>query len=169
MYGEFHEQPLDALKQMQVVNMVALTTLTRLALPKMLARRRGRILNVASLVGFQPGAPLAAVYYGTKSYVLSFSTGLARELKGTGVSVTALCPGPTRTAFEERAGMSATRVYKWALFPSAKAVAEAGYRGMLRRRSVVVPGFVTKIITVAGHTSPRAVALEVNRFLMRRA
>src|SRR5262249_3935014 len=118
MYGKFQEQALDALKQMQFVNMMALTTLTSLALPKMLARGQGRILNVASMVGFQPGAPLAAVYYATKSYVLSFSTGLARELRGTGVSVTALCPGPTRTAFEERAGLSAARIYKWALFPS---------------------------------------------------
>ena len=81
------------------VNIEALTQLTRALLPGMLARRRGRILNVASTAGFAPG-PLMAVYYATKAYVISFSEALAEELRGTGVTVTVLCPGPTRTEFQ---------------------------------------------------------------------
>ena len=101
LYGEFQDQSVAALRSMQMINVLALTTLTRLALPGMLARRRGRILNVASVVGYQPGGPRMAVYYATKSYVLSFSKGLALELEGTGVTVTALSPGVTKSAFEQ--------------------------------------------------------------------
>ena len=90
------------------VNVAALTQLTKLFLPGMLERRRGRILNVASTAAFQPG-PLMAVYYATKAYVLSFSEALANETAGTGVTVTALCPGPTATDFQKKAGSSRGR------------------------------------------------------------
>src|SRR5262249_14066746 len=86
-YGEFHHQPPDLIERMQILNVVALTTLTRLALPGMIERRHGRIMNVASMVAYQPAGPRMAVYYATKSYVLSFSKGIAAELAGTGVSV----------------------------------------------------------------------------------
>src|SRR5262249_30647593 len=98
LYGRVDEQPADELDRMLQLNMGALTTLTRLALPGMRERRWGRILNLASVVAYQPGAPRMAAYYATKAYVLSFSKGLARELDGTGVSVTVLVPGPTETA-----------------------------------------------------------------------
>ncbi len=84
------------------VNVVALTMLTRFLLPGMIERRRGRVLNVASTAAFQPG-PLMAVYYASKAYVLSLSLALTEETADTGVSVTCLCPGPTRTGFQERA------------------------------------------------------------------
>src|SRR5712691_6192410 len=112
VYGELQHESLDAVRRMQMINVVALTTLTRLALPGMLARKRGRILNVASMVGYQPGGPRMAVYYATKAYVLSFSKGLARELDGSGVSVTALSPGPTKSSFEKNSGAHETRLYK---------------------------------------------------------
>ena len=168
MYGALQEQSLDALQRMQMVNVVALTTLTRLALPGMLARKSGRILNVASVVGYQPGGPRMAVYYATKSYVLSFSRGLARELRGTGVSVTALSPGTTKSSFEGRSGANETALYKW--FPQMEPadVARAAYRGMMRRRKVVIPGLATKILSIAGELPPRAIALEVNRLLLTR-
>jgi short-subunit dehydrogenase len=167
-YGEFHEQPLDALQRMQTINMLALTTLTRLALPGMIERRRGRILNVASVVGYQPGGPRMAVYYASKAFVLSFSKGLALELEGTGVSVTALSPGLTESSFEQRAGAGETNLYR--LFPqaTAQAVARAGYRAMMRGRRAVVPGLVTKLLALAGELPPRAIALAVNRWLLSR-
>ena len=149
-----------------MVNVLALTTLTRLALPGMLARRQGRILNVASVVGYQPGGPRMAVYYATKAYVLSFSKGLARELDGTGVTVTALSPGVTKSAFEERSGASATPLYRFVPKTTAEAVARAGYRAMMRGRRVVIPGLVAKLLSFAGELPPRIVALEVNRWLL---
>jgi short-subunit dehydrogenase len=151
---------------MQMVNVVALTTLTRLALPGMLTRRRGRIMNVASVVGYQPGGPRMAVYYATKSYVLAFSRGLARELDGSGVSVTALSPGVTRSSFEQTAGAGDTILYRWTPQMTAEAVARAGYVGMMRRRRTVIPGVVTKLMAFAGELPPRAIALQVNRWLL---
>src|SRR2546428_8784267 len=111
------------------VNMVALTHLTKLFLPGMLKKHSGKILNVASTAAFQPG-PLMAVYYATKAYVLSFSEALANELRGTGVTVTALCPGPTRSRFQTRADMADTRLVHIGLM-DAGAVARAAYAGMV--------------------------------------
>lgn len=167
-YGEFQNQSLEDLERMQMLNVVALTTLARLAVPGMLARKHGRILNLASVVGYQPGGPRMAVYYATKSYVLSFSKGLARELDGSGVSVTALSPGLTKSSFEQKAGASGTALYKFLPQMSAKAVAIAGYRGMMRGRKVVLPGIATKILAFAGELPPRAIALKVNHLLLRR-
>jgi len=167
-YGGLHDRPLEVLTRMQMVNVVALTTLTRLVLPGMLARGRGRILNVASVVGYQPGGPRMAVYYATKAYVLSFSRGLARELAGTGVSVTSLSPGITRSSFEERAGASGTNLYRFVPQATAAAVARAGYRAMMRGRRSAIPGWATKLLAFAGELPPRAIALSVNRWLLTR-
>ncbi len=166
MYGSLSDQSVDALTRMQSVNVIALTTLTRLVLPGMLVRKRGRILNVASLVGYQPGGPRMAAYYATKAYVLSFSKGLARELDGTGVSVTVLSPGLTESSFEHRAGASETRLYRLLPQMTAKAVARIGYRAMMERRRAVVPGFVNKLVAFAGEFPPRALGIEVNRWLL---
>jgi short-subunit dehydrogenase len=161
-YGELADQSIDVVTAMQMINVVALTSLTRLALPGMLARKRGRILNVASVVGYQPGGPRMAVYYATKSYVLSFSKGLARELEGSGVSVTALSPGVTKSSFEDRAGAGRTRLYTLVPQSTAKAVASVGYRAMMRGRRVAIPGLMTRLLSIAGELPPRVVALEVN-------
>jgi short-subunit dehydrogenase len=122
---------------------------------------------VASLAAYQPGGPLEAVYYATKAFVLSFSKSLALELRGTGVTVTTLCPGPTKTSFETTAGASETALYKWMPSMTAAAVAGAGYRGMMRGSGVVMPGIVAKMLAVAGELPPRRIALEVNRLLLR--
>jgi uncharacterized protein len=166
-YGHFQEESPEALQRMQMLNVLALTTLTRLALPGMLQRRAGRVLNLASVVGYQPGGPRMAVYYATKAYVLSFSKGLARELKGSGVTVTTLCPGPTRTAFEQSSGAGETLLYKYNLFPNAEAVAIAGYHGMMHGRRIVVPGLITKFLAFAGELPPRIIALRVNEWLLK--
>ena len=149
------EQDPEGVDQMLQLNVAALTVLTRLVLPGMRQRRWGRILNVGSVVGYQPGAPRMAVYYATKAYVLSFSRGLARELHGTGVSVTVLSPGPTETAFDDRAGATVDVRYRRAPKMSAAVVARAGYDGILRQATEVIPGLMTKVLAVAA-SFPRA-------------
>ena len=165
LYGALEEQDPGELERMVQLNVSALTTLTRLALPGMRERHWGRILNVASVVGFQPGAPYMAAYYATKAYVLSFSKGLALELRGSGVTVTALSPGPTETDFDDRAGAGTNVLFKQLPKLSAAAVARAGYAGMTRGSMVVIPGLLTKLMSFAGELPPRRIALEVNRLL----
>jgi len=167
VYGNVEDEDADALERMLQLNVVTLTLLTRLALPEMRARRWGRILNVGSVVGYQPAGPRMAAYYASKAYVLSFSKGLASELKGTGVSVTALCPGPTVSSFEERSGADRTILYKFMPKMAAAAVARAGYKGMMRQSTVVIPGLLSKVVAFAGELPPRRIAVEVNRLLLR--
>jgi short-subunit dehydrogenase len=167
LYGLVQDQDPGGLERMLQLNMLALTTLTRLALDGMCHRRWGRILNVASVVAHQPAAPRMAAYYATKAYVLSFSKGLARELDGSGVSVTVLSPGPTETSFDDRSGTSESVLFKRLPKMTAEAVARAGYRGMKRQSMVVIPGFLTKALAFAGELPPRRIALEVNRLLWK--
>ena len=169
IYGNVENEDPDALERMLQLNVITLTSLTRLALPEMQARGWGRILNVGSVVGYQPAGPRMAAYYASKAYVLSFSKGLARELKGTGVSVTALCPGPTKSSFEERSGADRTILYKYVPKMTAAAVARAGYQGMQRQSTVVIPGLLSKIVAFAGELPPRRIAVEVNRLLLQEA
>jgi short-subunit dehydrogenase len=106
-----------------------------------------------------------AAYYATKAYVLSFSKGLALEVRGSGVSVTALSPGPTETDFDDRARAGNNVFFKRLPKLSAAAVARAGYAGMLQGTMVVIPGLLTKLLSLAGELPPRRIALEVNRVL----
>src|ERR1700737_2292965 len=125
LYGPFAKSNLaDDLANMQL-NMVTLVHLTRLFLDDMIARREGRILNVASTAAFQPG-PLMALYYAGKAFVLSFSEALHDELRAVGVTVTALCPGPTQTGFQREAGVEGIRLVSGRLSDAAR-VARDGY------------------------------------------
>jgi short-subunit dehydrogenase len=135
------------------LNITALTSLTRLLAPGMVQRKRGFILNVASTAAFQPG-PLMAVYYASKAYVLFLSEALSNELKDTGISVTALCPGPTRTEFQAAAGMGDVKMLRRPLM-DATSVARIGYRGMKRGKRIVVPGFLNKLAAQAYRLAPR--------------
>ncbi|MGE5275440.1 MAG: SDR family NAD(P)-dependent oxidoreductase [Acidobacteriota bacterium] len=161
VYGFFAETPLEKELATIQVNLVALTELTKRLLPAMLRRRRGRILNVASTAAFQPG-PLMAVYYATKAYVLSFSEALASETAGSGVTVTALCPGPTPTEFGKQAGFEETRFFR-PLALDVAAVALAGYRGMMRGKRLVIPGFGNKVLAGAVRLTPRRLLTAVAR------
>ena len=160
--GFFAETPLERELEMIRVNIAALTELTKAVLPSMLARRRGRILNVASTAAFQPG-PLMAVYYASKAYVLSFSEALANEVARTGVTVTALCPGPTRTEFQTAAGVAETRLFHSPLVSDARTVARVGYRGMLRGKRVVIPGVGNKVLVLAERVTPRRLVTAITR------
>lgn len=155
LHGPFAQAPLDAQLDMVQVNIVALTALTGLLLPSMVARRAGRILNVASTAAFQPG-PMMAVYYATKAYVLSFSEALANELAGTGVTVTALCPGPTRSEFQATARMQSARLVRMMKLPEAHSVALAGYEGLMRGRRIVIPGWTNRLGAQLVRLAPRA-------------
>lgn len=167
-HGPFGATAADVLAQMLELNMVASTILLRLALAGMVERRWGRILNVASLAAYQPGGPGMAAYYATKSYILSLSKGLADELRSTGVSVTALCPGPTASSFAANAHADDTGLYRNVSMLSASAVAHAGYVGMQKGRKVVIPGIAAKLLAFAGELPPRRIALALNRRLLRR-
>jgi uncharacterized protein len=162
IHGRFSATPVERDLGMIQVNVAALTELVKRALPGMLGRRRGRILNLASTAAFQPG-PLMAVYYATKAYVLSFSEALANELSGTGVTVTALCPGPTITEFQKAAGVEKTALFTGPLVMDAADVARAGYRGMLRGQRLVIPGVANNVLVQALRVSPRRLATAIIR------
>jgi short-subunit dehydrogenase len=164
VYGPFSETPGDKELAMIQVNVASVTDLTKRFLPGMLERRRGKILNVASTAAFQPG-PLMAVYYATKAYVLSFSEALANELEGSGVTVTTLCPGPTITDFQKKAGLERTRLFASPLVKDPRAVARAGIDGMKRGHRIVIPGLGNKLLTQSVRVSPRwLVAAAVRAF-----
>ena len=153
-YGRFLETDKAVELGSIQLNVAALTHLTKLILPGMVQRGHGRILNVASTGAFQPG-PLMAVYYATKAYVLSFSEALASELANTGVTVTCLCPGPTRTEFQERAGMSNMWLTSQPMMASSADVARAGYQGLKRGKRVVIPGLLNKMLAFSVRLAPR--------------
>jgi len=137
------------------VNIRALMEMTHRLLPSMLARGSGRILNVASVAGFVPG-PYKATYYATKAFVLSFSEALAAELRGTGITVTALCPGPTKTEFGNVASGGRDNRFR-ASAADATVVASYGYRAMLAGRALAIPGLANKLIAHGACFTPRAV------------
>lgn len=168
-YGPFAEADLAATLGMIQLNIAALTELTRRLLPGMIERRRGRVLNVASTAAFQPG-PLMAVYYASKAYVLHFSEALAAELEGAGVTCTALCPGPTATDFESRAGLDTSKLFTGRRVMNVEPVAEAGYAGVLRGQRVVIPGRWNQLLIQGSRFLPRRLVTSiVGRMQGRRA
>lgn len=161
-YGPFVETAWAHERAMLQVNCVALTELTKRILPGMVARGTGRICNVASTAAFQPG-PLMAVYYATKSFVLHFSIALAVELEGTGVTVTALCPGPTRTGFADAAGLEASRLFAGDRGMDVEAVARYGYAALCRGRLLAIPGVSNRLLAFAARFVPRGLAARLAR------
>jgi short-subunit dehydrogenase len=163
VYGRFVDTPLMTELESIQVNVVALTELTKRCLPGMVARRRGRILNVASTAGFLPG-PLMAVYYATKAYVVSFSEAIASELEGTGVTVTVLCPGPTATGFQAAARLETSRLVSLLRKATSRSVAEAGYDAVMAGKVMCIPGVSNKVSALlAPRLFPRAIIRKVVR------
>ena len=151
--GRFAERPLERQREMIDLNVRTLTELCHLVLPAMRAAGKGAILNVASTAAFQPG-PNMAVYYATKAYVLSFTEALHHELKGTGIRVSALCPGPTHSEFSDVADSHSPTLERMKM-PAAPVV-RAGLDGLDRNKAVVIPGFKNKIGAQASRFLTRA-------------
>jgi uncharacterized protein len=156
----------ESLGQIQL-NITALTALTKLFAGPMLERHSGRILNVASIAGFQPG-PLMAVYYASKAYVISFSEAIANELAGSGVTVTCLCPGATDTAFAQRAGNDRSRLFQTIAPMDAQTVARDGYRAMMKGKTLVISGFRNWLVAESVRFAPRKVVTAVSRWMSER-
>jgi hypothetical protein len=159
--GSFLETNLDNELEMIQVNVVALTHLTKLYLPGMVQRKFGRIMQVASTAAFQPG-PFMAVYYATKAFVLSFSDAVHEELRGSGVTMTALCPGATETGFAARASMKGSKLFRMRVM-DAKSVAEIGYRGFMQGRPTVITGARNRLMAWSVRFAPRSLVLKVVR------
>jgi uncharacterized protein len=162
-FGHFAtETKLEDELQMMQLNMITLTLLTKLFVKPMVERHSGKILNVASTASFQPG-PLMAVYYATKAYVLSFSEAIARELQGTGVTVTALCPGPTESGFQKRAALEDSKLIANSTMPmmTSAAVAEQGYQALMAGKTVVIPGLMNRLGALLPRFVPRGVATNI--------
>jgi uncharacterized protein len=165
-YGMFVEQSLESQLEMIRLNVLALVELTGLLLPKMVRKRHGYILNVASTAAFQPG-PLMSVYYASKAFVLHFSEGISNELKDTGVKVTALCPGPTESGFQERAKMGDSKLVQSGLM-DARVVARVGLDAMYLGKPVVIPGFRNRLLAMSVRISPRAMVANMVRQMQER-
>jgi len=161
--GSFVDIPLARQLTMIDLNISALVALSHLFLPGMLARKRGSILNLGSTASFQPG-PNVNVYYATKAFVLSFSEALWKELKGTGICVTCLCPGPTRTEFGDESAMHDTPVFKHNAM-RVEDVARAGFRGVRKRKRLVIPGLMIRLLSFSVRLTPRPAILDVMTFL----
>lgn len=152
--GNFHETDWDNEESMIDLNMKTLTHMTKLFGTAMVQRRKGKILNLASTASFQPG-PLMSIYYATKHYVLAFSEGVANEWKDYGVTVTALCPGPTASGFQQEAGIEQSKLVKGRNLPSPEEVAAYGYQAMQKGKTVAIHGTVNKLLAMVPRLMPR--------------
>ncbi|WP_370476819.1 SDR family NAD(P)-dependent oxidoreductase [Tamlana flava] len=163
LFGSFVETEWERESEMLHLHILTTTHLTKLVLESMVQRGSGRILNVSSLAAFQPG-PLMAIYYASKGYMLSFSEAIANELKGTGVTVTALCPGPTKTDFQKTVAEDSSNNKITFNMASAKAVALYGYNSMLKGKAYAIPGKFNKFLAVL----PRLVTRNAATFIVRK-
>ncbi|MFS0868776.1 SDR family NAD(P)-dependent oxidoreductase [Paenibacillus xylanilyticus] len=159
LYGEFLDSQLEQEMNMIDINIKALTTMTKVFLPDMVKANAGGVLNVASLVSFFPG-PLMAVYYATKAYVLSFTEALENELSGTGVTVSALCPGPTATSFIDHAGLTSSKLLDRGVMEVSQ-VANEGYRKFMQGKTLIIPGRRNQFMALLPRLLPRRLMTHV--------
>jgi uncharacterized protein len=161
--GVYTDTDWDAEARLIEVNVTALAHLTKLFAKDMAVLGSGRILNVGSTAAFVPG-PFMAVYYASKAFVVSFSLGIANELQGTGVSVTVLCPGPTRTEFDTAAGIQDSRLFQGAAMTAA-AVAREGYAAMMAGKPEVIAGARNRWMILGTRLAPRTLLAALTRRL----
>lgn len=160
-YSLLSESKLATQLEMITLNISTLTALTHLFLPFMIKNNSGKILNLASIAAFLPG-PYMSVYYASKHFVLAFSEGLAEELRGTGVSVTTLCPGPTKSNFSTTAHAEKTNVFKGNI-PTSEVVAKFGWAAMQKRKRVVVHSLKNRILVQLTRFIPRKTLSKIVR------
>ena len=165
VYGYFYDTAWTQELQMIQLNLVSLTYLTKYLLADMRQQGFGRILNLGSTGSFVP-SPLNTVYSATKAYVWSFSVALAEELRGTGITVTVLCPGATRTEFQGRAHIEGVRLLRYGVMEAAS-VAEAGYRGMMAGQRVVVPGLYNQVQVLLARLLPSSLMVRMAKAMLR--
>jgi len=163
-HGAFSERTWEDDSAMIAVNITAVTHLAKLFVPGMVERKRGRIMNVASTAALLPG-PFMAVYYASKAYVLSMSEALANELQGTGVTVTALLPGPTATNWALTASVDHARLFRMLKPASAADVASYGYAALMKGKTVAIHGMMNKIMASSLRTAPRKLLTKIVRWL----
>ena len=161
-FGMFVSSNWNKEEEMINLNITALTQFTKLFIKDMVARKNGKILNLASTAAFQPG-PTMAVYFATKAYVLSFSEAIANEVKEFGVTVTALCPGPTESGFQTAASMENAKLFKDKKLPSSREVAIYGYNAMLKGKTVAIHGTLNYILANAISVLPRNLVTKITR------
>jgi uncharacterized protein len=166
--GDFHASDPVRVSEMLEVNVVALTELTRALLPGMVERKRGRVMFVASTAGFQPG-PSMALYCASKAFVLSLGEAIAYELRGTGVTLTVLCPGATRTEFTDvaKTGTSVLFDSPMASVMSPAEVARQGYKALAAGKRVHICGFINKMVAASGRFSPHVISLPVTQAILK--
>jgi short-subunit dehydrogenase len=160
-FAEFNPKKIIDVIQ---VNITSLTMLCRLFSKDMVKKGYGRILNVSSTASFQ-ASPLMSTYYASKAYVQMFSEAINYELKKNGITVTALCPGPTRTEFFERNDMKETNIAKGSWLMKPADVAEAGFAGLMRGKMIVIPGLINKFLAFSVRFTPRKVSAAVIHYL----
>ena len=166
-YGMFAESDWGRTSQMINLNITALTHLTKLYLTDMMKRKSGKIMNVASTASFQPG-PLMTVYYATKAYVLSFSEAINNEVGDQGITVTALCPGPTESGFMAAAKLEESKLFQDKKFPSSRKVAEYGYDAMIKGKAVAIHGILNRILAFSVRLVPRSMIVRVTRSIQEK-
>ena len=165
-FGLFAESNWEKQLEMINLNVTCLTYLTRLFLPAMIERKFGKILNIASTAAFQPG-PTMSVYFATKAFVLSFSEAIANELQGTGVTVTALCPGATETGFKAAASLEESNLFKGSQIATSHEVAEFGYAKMMEGKTVAIHGLVNNLMAQSVRFAPRKVVTSIARMKLK--
>lgn len=168
VFDFFTESDWDKTAQMIDLNIKSLTKMCRLFIPDMVQRKSGKILNVASTAAFQPG-PTMAVYFASKSYVLSFSEAIYNELQGTGVHVTCLCPGATESNFFQSAAMHESNLVKGKKLPTSKEVAEFGYKALMKNKMTVIHGLMNTIMATSIRFTPRKLVLAIVRKIQEKA
>ena len=162
LFGEFYETDIEKEKRIIDLNIKALVELSKYLLQEMLERNSGKILNVASIAAFQPG-PYMSVYYASKAFVLSFTEAVRNETRKTGVNVSALCPGPVETEFEKSSELTKSKLFSRLKPVTAEKVAYVGYKGLMKNRAVIIPGFFNRFAVTAGVFVPTGIKVNIAR------
>ncbi|MDU8885225.1 SDR family oxidoreductase [Yeosuana sp. MJ-SS3] len=167
LFGPFTNTNWQREKDMLNLHVMTTTLMTKLFLKGMVQRHSGKILNISSLAAFEPG-PLMSIYYASKAYILSFSEAIANELKGTGVTLTTLCPGPTKTRFQDVVSNSSSKNKIKINLASAEEVAKIGYKAMLEGKEIVIPGLFNKVLAFLPRIMPRKKVTSIVRLIQER-